>query len=144
MRTSTCGNRRRLQSPLFVLLKQEVKLLTFDLILLTSWSFFRWNCLVVLFSSPYTLSKRRFSLVGIFYSIFTPVFTQNIPKSTQQGVVEQNNLPDEIWLNLLAKAESIHSLKCREADLNCRHEDFQSSALPPELSWLAFDRAQLI
>ena len=28
--------------------------------------------------------------------------------------------------------------QCREADLNCRHEDFQSSALPPELSWLAF------
>ena len=26
--------------------------------------------------------------------------------------------------------------KCREADLNRRHEDFQSSALPTELSWL--------
>ena len=24
---------------------------------------------------------------------------------------------------------------CQEAELNCRHEDFQSSALPTELSW---------
>ena len=35
----------------------------------------------------------------------------------------------------------VQNFKCREADLNCRHEDFQSSALPPELSWLAFDCA---